>query len=684
MKSFTHYVGGLALTAGLLTPALGQEGPFDTAQWPPTVDPNALVNFVVTDAGLDAPSGNWLSGALMILSGGDQVTEDVTIGGHTGKKATAGHLNVADNEFAMWGTEPVIDILVQAYGNDALLSPAGEPRNFVFLIGTLPGGTGGNLNAVSGGQLPVEAKNGKWNWVLFRIPNDISPFDGTRYVSAVPPGAEGATGFGGVNGGTIRFEGANDLIVRAIAFGPQGAFGEPEQINVFFAPDECDPEPLTNLASINIDTDEADHIAVLDTGDQTVTYQDNVGPAGDQRRAVAPTGQFLNFGIIDEYLGKTCNDPRTIKLCLDFYDDPAFAGLDVRFGPEAYATDGQGGIGFVPAAQRHVMQGSGTWIRRSWTVAAVNLHGVNAGPYTAGPRFLSENGQVYVSSYAIAVFRTGDHPLAGIDPLPDCYEDPNICTDLYGNYAELDLHAGITEGLDVGTSGGDQEMIVAEAGPANDRRMAVRPARGDASSGTHPYLNFAILEEALGPSSQPPAHLAICVTYYDDPALTGASFRPEAYRTMRGGVETFGFVPESAAVVLAGTDEWRTAYWEIPDVKFSGVNQGPQAAARFFVTDRVFLSRVRYAVIRPCGPLAGVNLLEECKPEEDQPITVSWDGTQMTLAWPIASTGSVLQQTDTLGQPEWSPVLDTPTEVDGNYVLEIAPAHEARFYRLTR
>jgi hypothetical protein len=682
MKSCMHLVASLALTAGLLTPALGQEGPFDTEQWPPTVDPNALVNYVVTDAGLDAPSGNWLSGALLILSGGDQETEDVTIGGHTGKRATAGHLNVADTEFTMWGDEPVIDILIQVYGNEALLNPAGEPRDFIFLIGTLPGD---NLAWVSGGQLPVEAKNGKWNWALFRIPNDISPFSGSRYVGPVPAGAQGGTAYGGVNGGTIRFEGGGGLIVRAIAFGPQGAFGEPEQINLFSPPAECDPEPLTNLAGIDIATGEANHVLVLDTGDQTVTYQDNVGPAGDRRRAVAPAGQLLNFGITDHYLGQACNDPRTVKVCVDFYDDPAFAGMDVRFGPEAYATDSLGGVGFVPAAQRHLMQGSDTWIRRSWTVAAVNLYGVNAGAYTAGPRFLSENGQVYVSRYEIAVFRTGDHPLAGQDPLADCYEDPNICTDLYGNYAELDLHAGIVDGLDVGSSGGDQEMIVGEAGPAADRRQAVRPAHDDGSAGfPHHYLNFAILEEALGPSSQPPAHLAICVTYYDDPTLVGAAFRPEAYRTMRGGVETFGFAPATWAVTLEGTDEWRTAYWEIPDVKFSGVNQGPQAAARFLVTDKVFISRVRYAVIRPCGPLAGVNLLEECKPEEAAPITVAWDGSQLTLAWPMAPAGYTLQQTDTLAQPVWSPVLDTPTEVDGNYVLEIIPAAAASFYRLTR
>jgi len=680
MKSFKHLLSGLALTAGLINPAFAQNGPFNPEAWPPTVDPNALVNYVVTDAGLDAPSANWAPAALLILSGGDQVADDVTIGGHTGKRASGAYLNVADTFFDMWADQPVIDILLQVYGNDALLSSEGQPRNFNFLIGTLP-----EIDAPVGGQIAVEARNGKWNWVLFRIPNGFRDSDGTRYVGSIPANAVGATTYGGVNGGTIRFENVTGLIVRVIAFGPEGVFGEPEQINLYAAPDACDPEPLTNLAGIDIATDDSNHVVVLDTGDQTVTYQDNVGPTGDQRRAVAPAGQFLNFGITDDYLGKSCNDARTVKVCLDFYDDPSFAGMGVRFGPDAFATDSLGGVGIVPAERRHLLQGSGAWIRRSWTIAGVNLHGVNAGAFTAGPRFVAENAPVYVSRYEIAVFRTGDHPLAGIDPLADCYEDPNICTDLYGNYVDLDLHLDLRDGLDVGSSGGDQEMIVAEAGPASDRRQAVRPARDDGSTGAaHQYLNFAILEEALGPSSQPPAHLAICVTYYDDPALAGATFRPEAYRTERGGVETFGFAPENFNVTLEGTDEWRTAYWELPDVKFSGVNQGPQAAARFIVRDKIFVSRVRYAVIRPCGPLANVNLLEECKPPPDTPITVTWDGAQLTLAWPMIPADFVLHQTDTLADPEWSPAAGTPTEVDGNYVLEVTPAVQARFYRLIR
>jgi hypothetical protein len=242
---------------------------------------------------------------------------------------------------------------------------------------------------------------------------------------------------------------------------------------------------------------------------------------------------------------------------------------------------------------------------------------------TGGPRLSFDAGAaIFVSRVEMAVFRTGDHPLAGQDPIAACYADPKICTEAYGNYAELDLEEGIENGLAPGTSGGDQEMIQEEAGPADDRRRAIRPAFNDGSPGfAHQYLNLALVGEPFGPSSQDNAHLAICVTYYDDPNLIGAAFRPEVYQVERGGEVTFGFTSPAIAVSLEGTDAWREAYFEIPEIKFLGVNQGPQAAARFVSSGKVFFSRVRYTVIRPCGPKAGVNVLEGC-PEPAPPKTL--------------------------------------------------------------
>jgi hypothetical protein len=213
----------------------------------------------------------------------------------------------------------------------------------------------------------------------------------------------------------------------------------------------------------------------------------------------------------------------------------------------------------------------------------VNLRGVNTAPLTGGPRLVFEAGkQVAISNFSLAVLRIGDHKLAGLDPLADCVEDLKICTDAYGSFVEMDLGKGIKNGLEPGSSGGDQEMIEAEAGPAGDRRQAIRPAMNDGTPGFgHVYLNLAITGEALGPSSQPNANLAICVTYYDDPELVGSTFRPEVYQSDQGGQLKLAFTPGNIAVPLEGTGAWRQAYFEIPDMKFQGVNQGPQAAARF-------------------------------------------------------------------------------------------------------
>ncbi|HNQ88111.1 MAG TPA: hypothetical protein PKM73_05825 [Verrucomicrobiota bacterium] len=668
------------LCGGVALSCVAQTGPFDPEQWPASVDPARAVHYVVTDGGFSPPDVTWIE-CCTILSGGDQETVDFTIGGHKGRKVAGSYLNIADPEYGEWADEEFIDILVQVYGDAGLFSASGQARNFSFLIGTLPAGY---HTAPVGGLIPLEAKNKRWNWVLFRIPNNFRP-DSERYCGTIPAMAEGDTRAGGINGGTIRFQMVPGLTVRVVAFGQQGAFGTPEDINQFLPVETCDPEPETNLVGIDVAAGTSDHMVVLGGHDHTTTLVDDVGPLDDKRRAVVPDGIYLNFGITDNYLGFPCNDPQTVKVCVDYYDDPAFAGANVSFGPEAYATDDKGSIGFYPAAQRATLEGSGVWIRRSWVIPSVNLKGVNADAYTAGPRFVSNNGAVAVSRFELAILRTGTHPLAGDDPLAGCLEDPNVCTDKYGSFVELDLARDVRNGLDVGTSGADQEMIIDEAGPVADRRLAVRPAFDDGTPGfTHQYLNFAILDQALGPSSQPPARLAICVTYYDDPALAGVQFKPDVYSSIRNGLPAYAYPADSYLVTLEGTDTWRTAYWEIQDMKFNGVNQGPQAAARFAASGKVFFASVKYAVIRPCGPMAGVNQLESCKPITDVSLTVERVQDSILVSWPAAAQGFAVQVTPSLANPDWQPA-DAPVEVvgDRNVVsLQIGPSTE--FFRLAK
>lgn len=661
--------------AGAFLSALGlhaQEGPFDPGQWPASVNPAAIVNYVAVDGFLSPPGESWDGTALAIQSGGDQVTAPITLAGVNGLKTIGSYLNIKDSQSADWEAFDRIDILIQFYGDAGILDAGGNPRNFTFLQGSLP-----TLTAPNGGQLPKDARNGRWNWALFSVPNaELPDGSGLRYVR----------GGSGVNGGTMRLQLVQGMIVRAVAFGEPGAFGTADQINRFLPPLPCDPEPETNLAGIDVSAGTSDHIVILNNGDQLSTIVEGVGPEGDKRKAVQANGLYLNFGITDNYLGLPCNDPRTVKICVDYYDDPAKVGAS--FGPDAWTTDRDGSI--QTGGSRQVLEGTGRWRRRAFSVPGVSLFGVNVAPLTAGPRLAFEGGPVAISRFDIAVLRIGTHPLAGQDPLADCFRDDRICTGEYGNYAEMDLAAGLFSGLNTGSSGGDQVMIQEEGGPEGDRRMGIRAAHDDGPAGfAHQYLNFGIVpivnegEEPrlpFGPSAQDNARLAICMTYYDDPALVGKNFRPEVYQSERNGIITFGFTPGSIAVTLRGTGRWREAYFEIPDMNFSGVNQGPQAAARFVTSGKVLFSRVRYAVIRPCGPDAGVNLLEDCKGPRLGIAQVA--GGKLRFTWSINHPGVSLQFTETLGpDANWQPLADAPTEDGNNLVIELTPTGTG-YYRL--
>ena len=133
---------------------------------------------------------------------------------------------------------------------------------------------------------------------------------------------------------------------------------------------------------------------------------------------------------------------------------------------------------------------------------------------------------------------------------------------------------------------------------------------------------------------------------------------------------------------IEGTDRWRDAYFEITDVKFNGVNQGPQAAARFYVSDKIFFSRFRYGVIRPCGPQANVNPVADCKPLAVLiRASIAANGA-IRLAWPAAAEGFVLEENDNLGVPAgWKAVTTAPTVEGNERVLTITPSG-IRFFRL--
>ena len=212
------------------------QGPFSPDVWPPTLDLSKTVHYVSVDNAFSPPAPNWTPN-LKILTGGpgsDHITDPVTVGGHTGVQVMGIKFNTADDHFATWANEHAIDILMQVYGDGVFLNPDGTPRYCNFLTGTLP-----EPIAVDGGEIPAQANNHKWNWVLFRIPNGLRHMDGGRLVGTIHPKAKndpalaGVSQLSGQNGGTIRMDGLHNLKVRFVAFGQKGAFGEPEQINRF-------------------------------------------------------------------------------------------------------------------------------------------------------------------------------------------------------------------------------------------------------------------------------------------------------------------------------------------------------------------------------------------------------------------------------------------------------------------
>ena len=228
----------LLATMGLLigSTAFGQS----TEKWPVTTDFSADVHFWSADGFLfdSIPSGKGFlfSDTLTILSGGDQNTEQVTISGKAATKSVSPYFNVADTLYDLLPEWPVIDILVQYFANSE-----SKRSNLNFLLGTLP-----DKYLHSVGDFTFESVSDQFAWRLFRVDNSGA------WAGHVYDDSTGSFTYGGVNGGTIRFQNTNGLIFRAVAFGPQGAFGEPEDINTSEVV-EFDPDAYPIMAEWDID-----------------------------------------------------------------------------------------------------------------------------------------------------------------------------------------------------------------------------------------------------------------------------------------------------------------------------------------------------------------------------------------------------------------------------------------------
>ncbi|MDX9752836.1 MAG: hypothetical protein RBU29_02690, partial [bacterium] len=363
---------GMAITVMMLVAGLGYAQALDTESWPPDTDFSQEIHFwsaddFLTDAIPAGKGGDFLP-TLTILSGGDQTNEDVEIGGVFAKRATSNYFNVRDEGYWVWPDVPVIDVLVQYFAS------AESIKNDVgFLLGVL-----GNLHGIGG--FTFESLTDKFEWRLFRIDNSGGWAGNDMVVSPIPTGGE----YGGVNGGTIRFERVSNVIFRAVAFGPEGAFGEPEVINATHTV-EFNPDLYPNVAEWDMDKGVTNGLNIYrDPGsDQEIVESENIGPANDKRKAARPamddgTGGardiYVNWEILNEHFGPTSQPSTRVKLVAEYYDDPALAGT--VFGPEVYVTAGDA-LAFYPGDKRTTLAGSGKWKEAVWYVKDVKFKGVN-------------------------------------------------------------------------------------------------------------------------------------------------------------------------------------------------------------------------------------------------------------------------------------------------------------------
>jgi len=651
-----------------------QTGPFYPTNWPPTIDTNSTgVDYLIVDqaATFDTP-GAWLPN-VAFATGGDQDFSSAIRDGLTGDASLSSFMNIADANYAQFGNVPNVDILLQIFGNDALYNANGTGKVITFREGAL-----GTELPVSAGPIPAGANNGHWNWMLFSITNAINPAPGNttglRYIGYVPTPAPPGTLYGGVNNGTLRVEGVPGILIRAVAVGSAGVFGTTNVVNAVFQPPvACSPEPPVNLAYVDLNAGVTNNLIILTNDiDQMVAYQSGVGPVGDLRKAVQATSSAMNFGILSNYLGLPCNAPRAMKVCVEFYDDPALTG--VQFGPELYAVDGTGTTALY-TGPLYTLTGSGQWLKLAFWIPSVNLAGVNTAPYTGGPRLSFAGGSPFIDRIELGVVRTGTNALAGLDPDSSYLLNPLICTTNYGYYVELDLQNGITNGLTPGNSGGDQNMVVELVGPPSDQRLSLAPTSGNNN------VQFAIVPgpsavPPLGPTYQDNADVVMALTYYDDPAMVGARLYPWPYQTLKFGVAAITFPnqltgtsvfgsPYSYRETLTGSGTWKVAYFELPNVNLSGVNQGPQSVARFqtdpatngvAASGYIHVSRVRYNVVRPCGQYVGIDMF--------QPVSITNSVPRPTVGWLGQAT---LQATPTLTGP-WTDLLSVTNNVKNGYI----------------
>jgi hypothetical protein len=597
-------------------------GPFAPNDWPPTYAQNASADYAIWDANWAGtyPGSPWNNVMSLAPSSGDQTwTTSTILGANIAYQMTGTYLAIRDPNWTNYENVPSIDILLNVYGNGGMYDASGNG-----LATTLrEGQTTTQVAYVHQGSFPLGANNGQWNWVLLTFTNAIDA-NGYRYVGDP---SVGTTGYGGVNGATVSLYGGSGgfgvgpFIVRAVAMGPHGAFGTADQINRFAAPASCSPEPTNNLAWIDFNLGTSNNLSVMNNPGlgETYTVASGIGPAGDQRTAIQSSG-LMEMPILNNYLGYSCNQNLSMQVCFELYDDPSLAGA--TFGPYSYAADYQGDLASYTGSP-YTLTGSGQWIKVCFFVGPLNLNGVNTAPLTGGPLILFNGTAPYIDRVEVGLIRTGTNALAGQIPDSDYHINPFICGTNYGYYAEWNPTTGVT--TNVVMANGYSSTL---AGPVGNQLVCEQP---NPAGGGYYYEDWNLTNQVFGPNLQDNADVIMNMTYYDDPSLAGVGITntlfPNVYSTLVDG--NLGVIspslPYGQPFVLKGTGKWQVAQFELPDVNFQ--NTSVQHVCRFASSAPIYVSRVQFNVLRPCGSFEGVDYLQSLGMNNtNAQINLNWRG----------------------------------------------------------
>ena len=122
----------------LLAGALNSRAQYTNADWPPTINTSAAVDYAIFDPSATFPSTpvGWLN-SLSLSGGGDQAFTLTTLGGLMGDDGTSSFMNLADPNYAQFGTVPVLDVLLQVWGDNSLYDATNAGKGVTFREGIL-------------------------------------------------------------------------------------------------------------------------------------------------------------------------------------------------------------------------------------------------------------------------------------------------------------------------------------------------------------------------------------------------------------------------------------------------------------------------------------------------------------------------------------------------------------------